>query len=242
MKQNQVIAIVKGKKSQAERTKIKTYQILERSDLFSGIDRTYRPKNEDGDRKPPEKKIVQMTVEKCIQAVKESNEDMMNLVATMDIGNTEAKANVVIGETVLLEDVPATHLIYLEKRIEDLISFISQLSILDVAEEWSWNENIGCYSAKPRETTSTSKTLQHKVIAEATEHHPAQTVQYSIDEIVGYWTTISLSGNMAADDKKGLLERAQRLSDAVKIAREEANSIEVKKSEIGSLVLSYLFD
>ena len=209
MKQNQVIALVKGKKSQAEKVTKKAYQQLEKKDLFAGIDRTYRPKADDGDKRPEEKKIVQQTVEDAISNVRVANKDMINFVAVMDIGNCAAKADVTINGTVLLKDVPATHLIFLEKRVEDLITFISKLPVLDAAEEWEWNTNIGCYSSKARETTSTSKVLNHKTVAEATKEHPAQIAQYTIDEIVGYWSTILLSGNMKADDIRPVLNILQ---------------------------------
>ncbi|MHA1342368.1 MAG: DUF7873 family protein [Promethearchaeota archaeon] len=241
MKQNQVIAIVKGKKSQAEKVTKKTYQQLEKNDLFSGIDRTYRPKSEEGDKRPPEKKIVQQTVQSSIADIKEVNEDMINLVAAMDIGNCDAKGNVIVNDITLLKDVPATHLIFLEKRVEDFITLISKLPVLDAAEEWTWNPNIGCYSAAPRETSSTNKVLNHKIVAEVTKEHPAQVAQYTIDEIVGYWSTILLSGNISADDKKNLLKKARDLSDAIKIAREEANNAEIKTSDFGTKIMNYLF-
>ena len=241
LKQNQVIAIVKGVKSQAEKVTKKVYQKLEKSDLFSGIDRTYRSKNEEGDKRPPEKKIVQQTVQNCIVEIKEVNRDMINLVATMDIGNRSTVADIIIDGKVLLQEIPATHLIFLEKRMEDFITFISKLPVLDVAEEWEWNENVSCYTSKPRESSSTGKVLQHKILVEATEHHPAQVEKYSVDEIVGYWTTILSSGNIKGDDKKSLLDKARLLSESIKIAREEANMEEVQQAKVGTVIMDYLF-
>jgi len=242
MKLNQVIALVKGKKSQSQETITKTYQLLEKkSDLFSGISKVYRPKNEEGDRRPPEKKIVQQTVPNVLNTIKESYKDMINMVATLDNGNCIAKADVIVDGKVLLKGVPATHLIFMEKQLEDISTFISKLPILDIAEEWSWNPSAGYYTSEPRETSSTAKTIKFHVAYEATVQHPAQIKETTIDEIVGYWTTILMSGNIKADDKKELLVKVRKLSDAVKIAREEANSVEISESNFGTLVTDYLF-
>lgn len=242
MKQNQIIAITNGKKSQAEKELTLIHHSLKKVDLLSGIDRTYRPINDEGAQRPPEKKIVQTTVRKSIEKVSNVMENLINLVSMMDKGNCEAKADIVVDDEIIAEGVPATHLIYLEKRInEEIATFVNHLPTLDSAEEWSWNSNIGCYSSEPKESTSTAKTLKHKVLYEATKEHPAQISEYTIDEIVGYWKTILLSGNIGADDKEKMLVKVRKLADAIKIAREQANMTEVSKSDVGTKVIDYLF-
>jgi hypothetical protein len=241
MKQNQVIAITNGKKSQTEKTITKIYQSLEKTDLFSGVDRIYRPIDDEGIKRPAEKKLVQETVDKSLDLFKTSMIDMINFVATMDIGNCSAKANIVVDGKIVAEAVPATHLIFLDKKLTDIHTFMTKLPTLDASEKWSWNSNIGCYSAEPRETTSTGKVFQHKVLYEATKEHPAQIEKFTIDQIVGYWTTVAMSGNIAVDDKKRLIENTRKLHDAVKIALEEANSIEVTVSNIGEKVFNFIF-
>ena len=54
-KLNQVIAVVSGQKSEAEKTLTEVYHAFQKGDLFTGLARTYTPKNaDDGDTKPPE--------------------------------------------------------------------------------------------------------------------------------------------------------------------------------------------
>jgi len=241
VKLNQVIAITNGKKSQAQNALTKIYQTLDKKDLFSGVDRTYRAKNEDGDQKPPEKKIVQTTVIKAIKGAVEACSDMINFVATLDIGNCSAKADIKIDGKVLAKDVPATHLIFLEKQVLNMINFIAKFPILDAAEEWSWNPSTGCYTSEVRKSSSTAKVLGHKVIYEATKEHIAQVETFTIDEIVGEWSTILLSGNISADAKEKLHKKAVILSDAIKTAREEANMVQATESDIGNSIMNYLF-
>ncbi len=58
---------------------------------------------------------------------------------------------------------------------------------------------------------------------------------------VGTWTTIKFSGAIPASERNQLLERVRKLSDAVKAAREEANSIEAEKKKTGGTILDYIF-
>ena len=62
----------------------------------------------------------------------------------------------------------------------------------------------------------------------------------SEDVVVGVWVTVKQSGAMPAARKSELLERIERLSSAVKFARETANGVEVTKREVGERLFTYL--
>ena len=87
----------------------------------------------------------------------------------------------------------------------------------------------------------TKKVPRNHVKAEATEQHPAQVEVYYEDVVVGYWRTVKFSGSLPARRVNELLERVERLQQAVKFAREEANNTEVSDQKIGEKVLQYLF-
>jgi hypothetical protein len=59
--------------------------------------------------------------------------------------------------------------------------------------------------------------------------------------VVGHWRTIKFSGALPAKRVNELLERVERLQQAVKFAREEANDIEVEDEKVGAKVFQYLF-
>ena len=80
------------------------------------------------------------------------------------------------------------------------------------------------------------------MLYDATEHHPAQTQLISEDVVVGTWTTVKQSGAMPAPMKKRVLKRIETLANAVKFAREQANSIEADDQKVGKEVFDYLFD
>ena len=90
-------------------------------------------------------------------------------------------------------------------------------------------------------TNRTKKVPRNHVKAEATEKHPAQVEVYYEDIPVGYWTTVKFSGALPAKRVSTLLERVEKLQQAVKFAREEANNAEAVDKHVGDRVFGYLF-
>jgi hypothetical protein len=76
---------------------------------------------------------------------------------------------------------------------------------------------------------------------EATKEHPAQTQLITEDVIAGAWITIKYSGAIPAPRKKQLLGRIEKLSNAVKFAREQANAAEATDKKLGKEVFDFLF-
>ncbi|MEO0560732.1 MAG: hypothetical protein AAF125_01360 [Chloroflexota bacterium] len=240
-KLNQIIAIEKSTKSQAVRDLTDAHQKLQKVALLTGIARTYRPLDDDGDQLPPESTRVQINAEEVIEQTTEILAGLFDITATKDWANGDAKADVVVDGEVILEAVPVTYLLFLEKQLTDLNTFIKKLPVLDAAEIWSFDQSQNTWATEPIQTTKTKKIPRNHVKAEATENHPAQVEVYYEDVIVGYWRTVKYSGAMPATRVATLQERVRKLQDAVKFAREEANSIEVERQEVGAAVLSYIF-
>jgi hypothetical protein len=91
------------------------------------------------------------------------------------------------------------------------------------------------------QTIKTKKIPRNHVKAEATEKHPAQVEVYYEDVVVGTWRTIKFSGALPASRVNELLNRVEKLQEAVKFAREEANNLEVTEPKVGAKVFQYLF-
>ena len=106
---------------------------------------------------------------------------------------------------------------------------------------WELDEATGVYTTLPVQTTKTAKVPRNHVRAEATPQHPAQVDVFTEDVVVGTWTTRKLSGGLPATRKAALLTRVDALLEAVKMAREEANTVEVTDQRIGRRVFDYLF-
>lgn len=240
-KLNQVIAVEKNVKSRALQDLTEAHHSLQKSALLAGISRTYRPKDEEGEQLPPESTRVQLKSEEIIRKTSEALSKLFDVVATKDWANCKAKADVVVDGQAILRDVPATYLLFLEKQLVDLHTFIKKLPVLDASESWTFDPSADCWATEPVMTTRTKKVPRNHVKAEATEHHPAQVEVYYEDVTVGNWRTIKFSGALPARRVNELLARVEKLQEAVKFAREEANNLEVEDVKTGEAILGYLF-
>ena len=240
-RQNQIIAIEKGARGEAEGTITRAYHVLQKTVLLTGIARSYTPKDEDGDQLPPESTLVQVRASDEINKVTEKLSRMFDVVATREKTNTVAKASIVLDGDTLVADVPANVLLFLEKQLVDIVTFIRKLPTLDPAETWHYDSASDCYVTEPTQTTRTKKIPKNHVLAAATDKHPAQVQMYHEDVVAGTWITRKFSGALEVRVVSDMLARVQKLQAAVKMAREEANTCEAVDLKIGDKVLGYVF-
>jgi len=238
----QIIAVANGRKSATQKEVTAVYQMFQKHDLLSGLSRTYTPLDaEEGETLPPESKKVQLTVHQGIERATKAWKSMFEVVATQDWANCSAKADVKVGDNVLMTQVPVTHLLFLEKQLADIHAFITKMPTLDPAKDWNYDSNKGFFKTAAVEQNRTTKIQQPVTLAEATKEHPAQVELVSKDVLVGKWATVHFSGAVPADEKRDMLERVLQVQEAVKYAREQANQMDAEKVEIGEEVLSYIF-
>ncbi|MDX1947676.1 MAG: hypothetical protein SFU86_19920 [Pirellulaceae bacterium] len=240
-KLNQIIAIQNGKKTQVKESLTQAYHQLQKPDLLAGISRTYKPKEEGGETQPPESKLVQIKVKEIVERVSRDLTDLFDVVATQDWANCQAKADVQVDGRTIVSGVPVTYLLFIEKQLVDLHTFVDKLPVLDPGEQWSFNQAQDCFASEPFQTSRTKKVPKSHVKYEATEEHPAQVEMYFEDVTVGTWTTVKYSGAIPAAERNQLLERVRKLADAVKAAREEANCCEVERRKVAESILGYIF-
>lgn len=241
MKLHQLLALLPTVKNRTTKEKSSIYQAVQKHPLFQGLSRTYQPREENGFVYPSESKSAQLSAKDLIQGFKEVNKELLNLTATQDWANCNAKADVVIDGVVILESVPVTNLLFLEKQVEDLKTFITSLPLLEPDKEWTYSDSRGCYVSSPKETVKTKKVTEFVVAYEATKEHPAQVKEVSKDIIEGTWTAVDFSGALKADTVRGYLDRVNKLHKAIVVAREEANAIEVQEKRIADELLNYVF-
>ena len=241
-KLNQINAIVSGRKAEAEKAITEMYKLIQKDQLFNGRERTYRPIDEvNGQKQPPESQRVQQRADDLVRQAVVKWTDLWNLIYTQDLGNQQAKADVVVDGKVLLPQVPVTFLLFLDKQVNDLETFISKLPTPDPAEEWSHDANSGLLRSKSTESLRTSKEPTVIVKYEATKDHPAQTELFTKDVPVGTWTQILYSGCITTDKKNAILARINKLQEGVKLAKEQANLQEVERQKIADALFGYVF-
>jgi hypothetical protein len=241
MKLNQVIAIEKGVKNKTHAGITEVYQKLQKPDLVMGVSRKYTPIDDDGEKFPSERKLVQVTVINALKTVQTQLAELFDVTATKDWANCAATAPVVIDGTVLLEKVPVTYLLFLEKQLVNIYTLVSKLPTLDPAEEWHFDTSSAVYASSPSGTNKTKKVPKAFVKAVATDKHPAQVEMFTEDVVVGSWETIKFSGAIPTTMQQQILERVEKIQRAVKFAREEANSVPVTDVKLGEKVMKFIF-
>lgn len=240
-KLNQILAIEKGVKTRENRVITDLHKNTQKPQLLNGFHKEFQPIEEGGETYPAEHQVVQLTCEQAIEEAKDQLVELFDITATKDWANTEAKADISIDGEVLLTQVPATYMLFLEKQLADIRTFVDKMVELDTSVEWRLDDISKTYKSEPITQHRTAKVQEAIVLYDATEQHPAQTQLISKDVVVGHWKTVKASGAMSQTRKKELLGRIDKITKAVKFAREEANGTETKNQTAGDKVLGYIF-
>ena len=243
---HQIIALEKGARTRAATDLTNAAATLAKPQLLSGISRTYRPRNDDptvptGQQLPPESTRVQVRTADILTDVRAALGRLFDITLIKDATNATATANIVIDGVMVAYNVPVTYLIWLEKRIAELSEFVKRIPVLDPAEVWSFSAAQDAWATEPAETVRSQKVPRNHVKAEATDRFPAQVEMYTEDVPVGTWTTIKYSGALPQSQVTELKARLVKLADAVKVAREFANTAVVVDRKIGDDLFGYVF-
>lgn len=242
MKLNQIIAIENNIKSKGSNTLTSVYHSAQKSSLFDGLVREYKPLTDDGEKFPSEKKLVQMRANDVLAQVRQDVGEWFQVEFEKDLGNTSAFADVKVDNEVLLAAAPSTYLLFLEKKLIDVRTFVEALPVLDPAEDWTWDSNTNYFKSALSQTAKTKKVQKALVLLEPTDKHPGQAVQITDDQVVGYWNQVKLSGALQQSQKDKFLSRLEALTKAVKVAREEANNTQVDTNKNTKSLLDWVFN
>jgi hypothetical protein len=241
VKLNQIISIEKSIKTKAYAEITELHKVCQKPDLFSGFAKSYAPKSEGGETFPPENKKVQFRVGDVLKRAANQLTELLDVTAAKDSANTAARADLIVDDKILLQAVPVTYLLFLEKQLNDLRTFVDKLPELEDSDSWDFDGSSGLHKTEAIKTHRTKKDIRPIVKYDATKEHPAQTELIQEDVVVGYWDTVKHSGGIEKPKKDTMLERVDKLVKAVKIAREEANSIPAEKVFVGEKIFSYVF-
>ncbi|MET1008104.1 MAG: hypothetical protein ABWX96_21315 [Propionibacteriaceae bacterium] len=236
----QMVAVRRGAKARAEKILTGAYHTVQKAAPLAGLSRTYQPRDELGEALPPEVGQVQVRVDDVLSEVAESTIRLLDVVATVDRTNCTATGDIVVLGSVLMPQVPVTHLMWLEKQLVNLRTFVSKLPVLDTARQWIWDDQTMAWRTEPIVTTRTKKVPRNHIKYEATNQHPAQVETYLEDIVVGYWTRIDYSGALPTSEVNAILGRVDLLIDAVRRAREQANAIAADTQDQPRVLVEFL--
>lgn len=217
----------------------------DKGQMFVGSERLYVSREEGGEELPVEHQEMVTTVSDKLQYIMGHVSKWLDAVLQKEATNQDARADIIIGDKILAADVPATFLLGLEAKLKQFRELLASVPTLQSGVKWELDPQRGnnIYSmVHPEEKLRTKKTIMHKVLVEPTEHHPAQIEKWTEDVVIGKFVKHVWTGMLSSAEKSELLGRLDTLERAVKKARQRANSVEVKKTRIGSTINDFLLE
>lgn len=246
-KLHELLAVDANLKGQATKCRTELQGTLEKKrHLFQEKLVTFTPDAENGKAETREQSDIQTSVRKEVTWLNGILIKSIDASYAIDIANTLAKADIVLdnGE-VVANDVPATALLQLEKRVKEVLEFVKFIPTLDPAKGFALDADRGAGIYKAREVTkaSTQKLDDFVTVAPATKEHPAQVVKVTKDIKIGTILEQEWSALIMPIEKADLLERGEELLRAVTQARSRANSqeVDVATHKIGGSLLDVIF-
>lgn len=240
-KLNQLLAVEKNVKAHAHETITLAHQQLQKQPLLSGIQRSYTPIDDEGETLPSESAKVQLRTGDAVADVLDAISAYIDIVASKDTTNTTAFGQLTLPGGLAVHQLPVSTLLFLEKQLVDLHTFIKKIPVLDPSEDWEWSDQALCWVTTPVSTVRSKKIPRNHVIAEATDRHPAQVQVWQEDVKVGTWKTVKYSGAIPASQVRDMLNRLAMVTKVVKEAREAANMTAVTDVSIGDAMLNFIF-
>lgn len=245
---NKIVAKDNGLRKRRKDEVSAWHHAVQRPNLTAGMTRTYQHALTDGDGNPletlpPEEVLVQVTAEQVLAEVRQIDAPWWDVAVTREVGNTLARAAVVVDGATLLEDVPVGALLFLEQRLNEWRVLVEKCPTLDPAYRWEPDPNSQPGVSKTPAITDnrTAQVITPVVLYEATDKHPAQVQALSEQKPVGVYTKHLFSGAMPRERRSQLLDRIDRLKTAVRYAREQANQQEVENREVAEPIFGFLF-
>lgn len=214
---------------------------LAKAPLISGVQRTFVPKDDEGEQLPPEYQKVQIVADDLLDQAATMLAAAYDLQVTQDETNAVAKADVIIDGVLIIEALPVTALLALDKALVDLHTFVKKLPTLDPAEHWTYDPSMQVWKSDPVLTLRNKRIKRNHERSPATDKHPAQVDVFEEDVAVGTWTTVKLCGAVQVTRARDMLQRVERLIVAVREARARANqTLSVERADVGKAIFDYV--
>ena len=249
MKLCEAIAVLKGIKSQTYALLTEQDKLCQKETLFKVLTKSYAPLDEnDPDRPDGETVLVQQSAWEIVSSMTDALTRYFDACAAVEAGNTQATADIVVDGETLLAGVPVTYLLFLEKQLNDLHTAVGRMPVL--SPEFAWRHDAGrnCFVSDEVKKVRTKKTPRVVMTATSkttakdgsvTEQQQGQVLQEDLP--VGYWSTTHFSSALEPGCCKEMLGRINKLRDAVKQARERANSAAIEQPKFGKPLLDWVF-
>lgn len=170
--------------------------------------------------------------------------DAEDVIYQKNSTNKYAVADLYYQGNVISKDVSVDELLGLENRLEVLRKVFEEIPTLNAATRWQQNLGSGRAGAweavNPEITTKTERITVPVVLYEATDKHPAQVKESTLDRTVGTFSLEKYSGAATSAQKAKIINIVDELLTEVKQARMRANSVEASTEKIGNTLVDII--
>lgn len=245
-KLHEILAVEPALSATNAKLQKETITTLGKTELFSGHIRTHQrfADDEQDQVQAPEYKEVETTATDVLAYFLHNGfGPYVDAVLQKDATNQVAFADIVIDGVTIAEKIPGTTLLGLESKLSALFPVFDKIPTLASGASWTaaTDKADGVFTNPvPTETFQQRKWVDMQVVVQATEFHPAQTREIAKIDNVGKYIVTSYSGMVSSKQKAKLLLRLQKLTNAVKQARQRANHVDVVSASIGKKLNDYL--
>lgn len=255
MKQHELLAFESDVNNKANAIVAETLKLFGDSSRFDEYTKTYSAFTE-GDKDIPEsdQKKMTTTVTERLKYTAMFVQKSFNTMISKEKTNQVAKADIVIydeeGNVVatLAKDVPVTALLSFEKKLNELRKLYTKIPTYSTEVHWTKGENMDgneCYIQAPqKKVRNRTETITERFNPNpdgVTDKFKIEPRDKKVTTPCGEYTTVEKTGRISPKDKADMLERLDKVLAAVKIARSQANAVEVvEEKEAGREILNFI--
>jgi hypothetical protein len=244
-KLHELLAVEKTKVNAANKLLADMSNKFGKFDYFQGFFKTLKmiedsPQNAAIEAASEEVRQLPTTVHETLEYALKYWADAEDVVFQKNKTNQYAQANILFRGTVVAENVPVDELMGLESRLETLRRTLESMPTLTASVLWNKDAQSGRKGAwivqGPEITTKTEKVTTPVVLYAATDKHPAQVKEITVDKTIGTFKLIKTCGAATSAQKAEVLSVIDDLITEIKQARMRANSVDAAKDSIGKRI------
>lgn len=192
---------------------------------------------------PDEVKELDETVINKLKYVFPTIERYFDALYQKESTNQLAKADLIVNGETIATGLPATFLLGMESRLRLVRDMLLVMPTLEPGIKWIADAQKGenVFTNEPfEERIKTAKTFMHKVLYDATKEHKAQIEKWEEVVPIGKFIRQIWNGKISSDEKSKMIGRLDTLIQAVKKARQRANTQEVDTTKVANKILSFI--
>ena len=190
-----------------------------------------------------DQKLLVTTVGDKLAHVSNHLSKLLDSTYQLEEANTGARADLLINGDIIAAGVPAVVLLQWSNKVEALRKLYKAIPTLPPEVNWDADPDTGAgaYKSPPQKTFRTQKSMEHKILVAATDHHPAQVEKWTEDVKVAQIDTTQISGMISPAEKSLMLGRLDTVIAELKKARQRANNTEINGDlKVGKSIFDFI--